>query len=85
MITGAKLAVHRVLRRMESGMAREATMTPLSLRYRRRAAEFARTADAFYLKSRKEDALRSVQSALSWIQLAENEELLGGVIGAATQ
>ncbi|UGV26967.1 hypothetical protein E0H22_15500 [Rhodopseudomonas boonkerdii] len=61
------------------------TMTPLSMKYRRRAAEFARAADALYLQRKEEDGLQSVQSALSWIQLAENEELLGGVMGAATQ
>ncbi len=85
MVAGAKLDVHRMLRRMETGMERGMTMTPLSMKYRRRAAEFARAADALYLARKEEDALQSVQSALSWIQLAENEELLGGVIASTAQ
>ncbi len=66
-------------------MGHETTMTPLSVRYRRRAAHFARIADAMQADGKGEDAMRFVQSALSWIQLAENEELLGGTVAAVEQ
>lgn len=48
-------------------------LTPLSIRYRRIAAEFARKAEAI---QEQKEALLLVDSALSWIQLAENEETL---------
>jgi len=70
---------------MESGVVRETIMTPLSVRYRQRAAEFARIAEALHTEGKGEDAMRCVQTALSWIQLAENEELLGGAIAAVKQ
>lgn len=60
-------------------------MTPLSVRYRRRGAEFARIAEAFQSEGNEEDAMRALQSALSWIQLAENEELVSGAIAVVKQ
>jgi L-serine deaminase len=74
-------ALDRMLSRMEDGMGRGTTMTALSVRYRQRASEFARAADDHHADGRREEAMRSVQSALSWIQLAENEERLGARAG----
>jgi hypothetical protein len=70
---------------MEGEMDRRTFITPLSVRYRRRGAEFARIAEAFQSEGNEEDAMRALQSALSWIQLAENEELLRGATGAVMQ
>ena len=47
--------------------------TSQSLIYRRKAAEFARLAEA---EPDEAVVMELVQKALSWIQLAENEELL---------
>lgn len=85
MITEATQALHRLLCCMETGMERGTTMTPISVRFRRRAAEIARMADALHMEGKGEEAMRSVQTALSWIKIAENEELLGGAIGAVKQ
>jgi hypothetical protein len=58
-----------------------ARFTPQSLTYRRKAAALARLAEA------EQDELKMlpiVHQALSWIQLAENEELLSpGQSGSA--
>ena len=70
---------------MEGEMDQRTFMTPLSVRYRRRGAEFARIAEAFQSEGNEEDAMRALQSALSWIQLAENEELVSGAIAVVKQ
>jgi hypothetical protein len=48
--------------------------TPQSIIYRRKAAELGRMAEA---EPEEEKMLPLLAQALSWIQLAENEELLG--------
>lgn len=48
--------------------------SPRSIKYRRRAARLGRLADA---ESDEAKMLPLIQQALSWIQLAENEEFLG--------
>ena len=85
MITDAMQVLHRLLCGLESRMDRGLTMTPISVRFRRRAAEFARAAEALHMEGKGDEAMRCVQTALSWIQLAENEELLGGAMAAVTQ
>ena len=85
MITEAMQVVHRLLCGLENRMDRGLTMTPISVRFRRRAADFARTADALHTEGKGDEAMRCVQTALSWIHLAENEELLGGAIAAVKQ
>lgn len=57
------------------------TMTALSAQYRRRASEFARVAGDHHAEGRRDEAMRAVQSALFWIHLAEDEELLGARAG----
>lgn len=50
-----------------------AQMTSISLQYRRRAAEAGRQAMD---SADQNEMFRLLQQALSWIQLAENEEML---------
>jgi hypothetical protein len=68
----SKVIILELLKKVE-GMSGDIRMTSQSTVYRKRAAALGRAAD---LQEDHEALLDLVKEALSWIQLAENEEAL---------